>query len=219
MSQTSTDRTKSAYTDLLNPGEIKTVIFAGRCKMGLHFLKFLFPLCLLVFTACASSGNYKILSFFFDGVENKSEIKNQPADSLKAESALQQSAQGLKTASGPGYFYHAVYQERACGSCHDSENGYKLLEPVPDLCYECHENFSDKYSYLHAPVEAGECTTCHHPHFSRNDHLLVRTGQDLCFSCHASEDILGSETHSEIGETVCTECHNAHGGEDETLFN
>jgi predicted CXXCH cytochrome family protein len=101
----------------------------------------------------------------------------------------------------------------------DSIQPGQFVEAQPALCYMCHEDFADKYEFLHGPVAAGYCTVCHHPHFEKNEYLLKHTGQDLCLYCHDSNRILKGETHESIGDMNCTECHNPHGGSDKYLFN
>jgi len=180
---------------------------------------FLLSFLLLLNLQCSSSTKYRVLSFFFDGVENPEQTNLVAADSSGQVVNQDAGTNESRRSSEPQYYYHAIYQERACDACHNAEQSNMLIEQVPDLCYQCHENFSETYAYLHAPVEGGECLTCHKPHFATNKDLLVQTGQQLCFDCHDQEELMAGETHSEIGETNCTECHNPHGGEDETLFN
>jgi predicted CXXCH cytochrome family protein len=187
--------------------------------MNLHLLKIIFLCFVALSVGCSSSGRYRVLSFFFDGVPEPAGANSAATDSLAADSTVAPDAEKRSQPAAAQYFYHAVYEEKSCESCHDPDNGNQLMEDQPDLCYQCHEDFSEKYSVLHAPVEGGECTSCHNPHLAKNKFLLVRQGQALCFECHFSEDIMETETHQDLGETDCTECHNPHGGEDEQLFN
>ncbi|MFZ4399136.1 MAG: cytochrome c3 family protein [Bacteroidales bacterium] len=110
--------------------------------------------------------------------------------------------------------FHLPYQDKTCESCHDQNKMGKLNQEMPELCYQCHDNFSYKYKVLHGPVGGGQCTACHSPHSSVNSNLLLRKGQELCLYCHISKQIMETETHRDIGETDCTDCHNPHGGED-----
>lgn len=177
---------------------------------------FILGIMLLCFS-CSQSKRHQVLSIFFDGVESPDttaagRISGQGGNAKNdSESQLAQST--------PTYFYHTIYQQKECSACHDSENANKLIEELPDLCYQCHSDFSEEYDYLHVPVAMGECGECHHPHLAKNEKLLIAEIQALCFSCHDQDDLRETETHSEIGETGCTDCHNPHGGEDEYLFN
>jgi predicted CXXCH cytochrome family protein len=156
------------------------------------------------------------LTFFFDGVPDTTK-KELPviSDSLKtANVATMQDASVIEAKSE--YVFHPPYSEGQCENCH---NNGSLTMPQPQLCYQCHEDFSKKFAYLHGPVAGGYCTSCHHPHMAKEKKLLTRTGQDLCLYCHESKDVLKNENHSGIGETKCTECHNPHGGTDKFIFN
>ena len=173
-------------------------------------------LLILLFVSCTPQTRYRVLSFFFDGVpppgQNK-EVKKQvqKTDSLKL-------AQSKKTNKNNRQeiqqFFHPPFADRECATCHDMSGGNRLTTPLPDLCFECHDDFRQEIAKLHGPVESGACTTCHHPHVSKNQYLLVRTGQKLCLYCHDIRDVKKNEVHEDIEDTPCTECHYAHGGDE-----
>jgi predicted CXXCH cytochrome family protein len=94
----------------------------------------------------------------------------------------------------------------------------KLIKNLPELCYQCHEDFSTRFKVLHGPVAGGQCSVCHSPHMSLNADLLVRTGQSQCLHCHESGEIFKTAVHQDNKETNCTECHNPHGGEDRNIL-
>ncbi len=175
-------------------------------------------LCCL-FLMCSPTARHKVLTTLFDGVPDSTAGRTASADTPAADSLTASENGQLSDTASPVRFYHPPYQEKECGSCHDMSQATHLVESPPELCYMCHDDFSEQYEYLHAPVEAGECTGCHSPHLAANPKLLTISGQQLCFSCHDSSDLLATETHAEIGETDCLDCHNPHGGEDEYLFN
>ena len=167
--------------------------------------------------ACSPKTSYKTLSVFFDGVPNPEAIDSIAlADSTKQ--AERSAIQNIGPAK-PQIVFHPPYLEKDCAMCHDQNSIGHLTEPMPGLCYQCHEDFADQYKVLHGPVGGGFCTQCHSPHMSKNKHLLIRTGQQLCLYCHNPEDVFKNEAHSDIEETNCTECHNPHGGDDRFIFN
>jgi len=184
-------------------------------KLGLFFIVLL----LIYLSGCSSAHRYKTLSFFFDGVPNKSGISNNSSkDSLNS---MDSSGIGQNSIhkSPPKLNLHSPYQANKCSLCHDQNTMGKLTQALPELCYQCHADFSSKYKVLHGPVAGGQCTMCHSPHSSVNDHLLIRTGQLLCLYCHDSKQVMKEEVHQEIGDANCTECHNPHGGKERYILN
>jgi predicted CXXCH cytochrome family protein len=170
---------------------------------------------ILLFSACS----YKTLSIFFDGVPNPQDplIIASDYNSNPYESARIDEVHALK--AGPEMNYHMPYLDKACTACHDENKFGKFVLPEPDLCYQCHDDFSTTYAVLHVPVEMGECTSCHSPHMSENRKLLVKTGQQLCLSCHDKGDVMKMESHEGIGDSDCIECHNPHGSSESNLLN
>jgi predicted CXXCH cytochrome family protein len=159
-----------------------------------------------------SCSNTKVLSFFFDGYKApEPKLESAIADSILTDSA---SRTHLATASTQKqYSYHPPYQNKKCSICHDKGTMGKLTMPVPELCYECHDNFADTYKVLHGPVANGACTTCHSPHMAEGEKLTLMAGQKLCLFCHDSQEIFADKAHLGIGEAFCTTCHNPHGGD------
>jgi predicted CXXCH cytochrome family protein len=168
-----------------------------------------------------SACSYKTLSVFFDGVPNPRSqdplIVASNYSSNPTENDRINEVKALK--SGPDMNYHIPYQDKACTACHDENLIGKFILPEPDLCYQCHVDFSTKYTVLHVPVEMGECTSCHSPHMAENRKLLLKTGQQLCLNCHDAGDIMKKESHDGIGDSDCIECHNPHGGSEAYLLN
>ncbi|MCF6342569.1 MAG: hypothetical protein L3J31_07180 [Bacteroidales bacterium] len=168
--------------------------------------------------ACTPRSSYKSLSVFFDGVPNPDVIDSiARADSL-SKIAMTKDAPARDRVRTE-YVFHPPYVDKECASCHDQGQMGKLLEPMPGLCYQCHEDFADQFEVLHGPVGGGFCTECHNPHLTKDKHLLVRTGQDLCLGCHNTNDVFSNEVHEDIEDADCTECHNPHGGDDRFIFN
>jgi predicted CXXCH cytochrome family protein len=162
---------------------------------------------MILFSSCSSQSNYKFLSTIFDGVPDPDSIKQDSIDSLKKinpKSDLNNSE--IQISSGS---IHPPFKERSCNKCHKG-GGPGQLNTMPELCYNCHKNFSSQGPFLHGPVAGGNCTECHVPHNSKFEKLLINDGQDLCFKCHVKEDILSNEKHSKIDSTKCWKCHNPH---------
>ena len=178
---------------------------------------FLMVVLLVSLAGCSTTHHYKLLSFFFDGVPNPEKSATGQSEIFLSgkDSAL---AQDLIVKQVPQNHLHLPYQSRECTSCHDKDKMGKLVKPLPELCYACHDDFSKKYKVLHGPVESGECTSCHSPHMSVNEKLLIRTNQALCFDCHDSKEVLANDTHKDIKDTNCTKCHQPHGGADKTFL-
>jgi len=95
-------------------------------------------------------------------------------------------------------------------------------------CGECHGDTLDRIQqveFKHAPVEEGECTTCHSPHSSNSAFLLQSENTiALCGDCHDWES---HSTHP-IGKDIvdmrnanltvdCLSCHFSHGSEHKFL--
>lgn len=165
---------------------------------------------LALLAACSPKTGGGVLRFFFDGVPEK---KRQ--DSLlrlaKTTDSVNRQQDTMNAMAATGYL-HPPYKQRACSKCHTGDAPGKPVYNQDAVCYTCHENYTVKYEFVHGPVAAGFCTTCHAPHYSDNKKLLIRKGQALCLDCHDRELVFKNETHAEIGTTTCTECHNPHGG-------
>lgn len=168
----------------------------------------------IYFVGCTATERCKTLSVFFDGVSSDSckEFVVHNIDSINTDTTS--SLLKDKSIASKKTVYHPPYQEKQCVSCHNKNMMGTLNQDMPDLCFQCHEDFNKKYKVLHGPVGGGQCTMCHNPHMTTNKKLLKRTGQSLCLYCHTSEQVMKAEVHKDINEINCTECHNPHGGED-----
>jgi len=163
------------------------------------------------FMACTSKKSHKVLSFFFDGVPEPDTIEyTVSVDSiLNGDTALVEASNKKKNS----IFYHSPYQKKDCRSCHNERSMGKTTKPQPDLCYQCHNDFSEQYKSIHGPVGGGFCTSCHNPHKAKTDKLLLRTEQQLCIFCHDSLLVFNNRYHKEREISNCSECHNPHGGD------
>ena len=154
--------------------------------------------------------SYETLTFFFDGVPDPYKQKIEPVhvkiDSAKAVEPIVTPAQ-----SSPRIYFHGPFKAKMCSNCHDLNSGYVLIAPEPNLCYGCHENFSDDIKYLHGPAASGYCSQCHHPHQSENQSILRNNVNMLCNKCHENDESFDNKLHSEAAEKICIECHSPHG--------
>lgn len=106
----------------------------------------------------------------------------------------------------------------------------KIHTEIPDTkgetCLGCHEGL-DKAKVIHAPVAAGECTTCHE-FAGKGDATNVKlaggaapanTGP-LCLTCH--EDVgkaaIGPGAHGPAASGECGTCHLPHGSDHASLL-
>jgi len=125
----------------------------------------------------------------------------------------------FRTASGGGedlvfraFRVHPALED-GCESCHSVEGGKLKAKDQKESCYSCHDDFSrgegGKKVYLHAPVEAGECTGCHDPHFSALPKL-----QKLEKGCQECHDPFpeGKSVHEPVADGECVACHSPHAG-------
>ena len=187
-----------------------------RLKPYIYFL-LLAILVLGSISGCTSKSSHNVLAFFFDGVPDPNETNLAiTADSLSIADSLTISENKFPTSTP--FIFHPPYEQKECDICHNNAYMGQLTEPQPDLCYNCHENFSDLYQYLHGPVEGGFCTKCHNPHLAKLESLLLFEGQAICLQCHEAEWVYKNESHEGIEDYSCTECHNPHGGDNKYYF-
>jgi len=103
-----------------------------------------------------------------------------------------------------------------------SENKFKLKEGAnAKLCVDCHETLQKtlESSFVHFPVENGECSTCHNPHTSDHGKLLSDDVNALCRKCH--EDVLPEEArsiHKVVAEGNCVGCHDPHASDNQFVL-
>ena len=89
---------------------------------------------------------------------------------------------------------HSPVKDGMCTTCHQIVQNAKggkhpgnltitLVQQGEALCSMCHEP-KNKKKVVHAPVQGGDCTSCHDPHQSPNKGMLKETMPKLCFQCH-----------------------------------
>ncbi len=181
---------------------------------------YLFVLCLCgILLSCSARKNYNTLSLFFDGVPNPDDIvgstyyENPGITTDTISGSTDSTDIIIRTIT-----YHEPYQSKGCEFCHDINSVGRMIIDEPDLCYQCHEDFSDLYSFTHGPVEGGFCTECHNPHSSKENNLLNDKVNNLCFYCHNIGELSEFDMHREGDDFLCTDCHNPHGGESTLMF-
>ena len=123
---------------------------------------------------------------------------------------------------GPVWYVHEPRKD--CTNCHDKTrqrgmSGQTYLKvPVPELCYQCHSNYTTTYQYVHGPVAVGQCLYCHNPHASKIKSLLIESEPQLCYRCHNQFSIELVPAHFSKRITMCTICHNPHASSIRTLL-
>ena len=154
----------------------------------------------VLFVACNSPSGHHTLTYFFDGVPPPAGTEPAKADPGAA----------LKAAPKRGVhaFTHGPYAARLCEGCHETARSNALVAAPDQLCGKCHVLDLGK-KYVHGPLNAGGCLTCHDPHQSQYRFLLVSDSATFCLRCHQRASLRRVDGHEEDGRT-CTECHEAH---------
>lgn len=185
-------------------------------KTRLHYILLIFCVC-LVLSSCRAGQGYRLLTFFFDGVPVP-ETDETAVDTLKIKTenlirSRDLTEERLYADERPASV-HPVYRPDSCRLCHDRNHSNRLISPIPDLCYQCHTRFSETYTFLHGPVGAGMCASCHFPHQSPNRALLKQPEREHCLFCHQAGDVTKNIAHDTISTVACMQCHDPHGGSD-----
>ena len=149
---------------------------------------------------CVTEKNYKMLSFFFDGVPEPGKVMT--TDTLGRAGSKDQAKTEVRGV------VHGPYAARLCKACHEAGTSNNLILPIDQLCANCHNIRLDK-KWIHGPVVSGGCRVCHMPHSSRFGFLLVADSKDFCFYCHNRADVFKNPVH-QGSDSSCTTCHDAH---------
>jgi predicted CXXCH cytochrome family protein len=193
-------------------------MMSGYRRITKIFLSSFSIILLIQLLSCSPARQHKTLSFFFDGVPAPVDsLAIKQSDSLKKrDSAMKVLIPGRTEIASTTF--HPPYKQKQCGACHDQTTMGKFVKPQPELCVQCHDDFSEKFKNVHAPAASGFCNKCHNPHSADNKNLLIRKGRQLCLYCHESGQVMQNEAHKDIADANCTECHNPHGGDDKMLL-
>ena len=162
----------------------------------------------ILVVSCGEMERHNVLTFFFEGVPPLGQ------DQFTEELVDSDSSQFSQTRPKQVWFVHQPRKD--CTLCHDknrqrvfSSQTY-LIKTVPELCYECHADYTTSASYVHGPVAVGQCLLCHNPHRSRIEHLLKEPTPQLCYVCHNIDTVKLIPAHLIKEQFACTDCHNAH---------
>ena len=106
-----------------------------------------------------------------------------------------------------------------CERCHISNGtehplnnsiGFDLKQPVPALCYECHDPKNED-EFVHVPAGEGNCALCHDFHRSENLYLVKSSPvSSVCYECHDLKLPKGDHLHGAVANGECTGCHDPH---------
>jgi len=111
---------------------------------------------------------------------------------------------------------HGDSRRAGCLSCHNphmSERARLLLEPVPELCGECHKPILDAVRADTGHAAGEDCTSCHLPHSSTEPRLLTARPPALCGDCHdiEGEELTAKHLGADLTSLDCLACHSPHG--------
>jgi predicted CXXCH cytochrome family protein len=162
---------------------------------------------LLLVASCDEGKRHNVLTFFFDGV---------PPLPGEVSGAGSSAPSGTEPAAAPVQTWWVHEPLKDCTLCHGRQprRGFsskvQLVAEVPQLCYQCHEEFTALKGWVHGPVAAGDCLLCHEQHKSRNEALLIKPVPELCYQCHEVQAIHTIDQHGEESYQHCTDCHDGH---------
>ncbi len=114
------------------------------------------------------------------------------------------------------FYVHSGVISMNCKDCHKFRRGkfdFKRNVPARADCTtaKCHGNTMATEKYVHGPVGAGVCISCHNPHGSFREKQLARDDRSMCMVCHEAkkEEFDKKVVHAPV-EDGCSTCHDAH---------
>jgi predicted CXXCH cytochrome family protein len=162
----------------------------------------------LLLASCDEVERHRALTFFFDGVPPlRTETPEAQAAGLKDSRAADKA---------PASLWRTHEPVKNCTVCHGeqrragSARKVQLVAEVPQLCYNCHKEYSALAAWVHGPVATGNCLLCHEPHKAKNESLLRKPVPELCFQCHEEQAIRQIKNHAEASYARCIDCHEGH---------
>ena len=110
--------------------------------------------------------------------------------------------------------FHNSVLEQSCNSCHEGLPGSFNGDSMQADCNVCHKVMSSGASYLHAPAEMKECTSCHSWSAEKKVVVVEKGVPATCYDCH-------SEKQAEVDNSAfphpvaseCVTCHSPHGSD------
>lgn len=114
------------------------------------------------------------------------------------------------------YYLHAGLEELDCKECHRFRRGsfdFTRNVPARSNCTtaKCHGDSLMQDQFVHGPVGAGVCISCHNPHGSFRRNQLARDDRTLCLICHeAKEEEFNKQVVHAPVEEGCSSCHDPH---------
>lgn len=167
-------------------------------------------LLLLLLIGCSAKKNYKVLSFFLDGVPKPDTAQEVPGK--EALKNLPEKAAPARPRIEPAIMIsrHPAFSERKCAECHSRSAANVLMKKGARLCFACHEKEEFTANYLHGPVAVGACLACHLPHESKYKSLLKNDDGKLCFTCHIEGTLTKIAAHMGEQGKSCLKCHFPH---------
>ena len=110
--------------------------------------------------------------------------------------------------------FHIAENDTRCFSCHENENEKKSSVLSSSSCQSCHGSMY-KENFVHGPVDAGECETCHNQQTSSGfkPKFEVEKESEVCFECHddIKDGIAKNKfVHAPVATERCTICHSPH---------
>jgi predicted CXXCH cytochrome family protein len=184
-----------------------------------QYFLFLISVLSLILSGCDQVTRHKVLTTIFEGVpslppvdELCSEYHEQEMEKYLALQAGKELAAKLAGAQA-AISTHKPYNEKKCRDCHDFETQVGLVRPKQELCVMCHTGFI-RGSFVHGPVEVGDCSACHLPHSSEFSSLLELDKNRICDKCH-TEKRLAANMHKQVMAKGmnCVDCHDPHFGD------
>ena len=150
---------------------------------------------------CSVERDYKVLSFFFDGVP----------DPEARQRALETGVGKVDITTSPTYTVHKPYAAEQCSECHGGRS--RLTKRDSSLCLKCHKDEPTRYERMHGPVAAIACLWCHEPHESAYSTLLRDKPNAVCGLCHEAGALDSARVpeHADASRE-CLSCHDGHGG-------
>jgi len=170
----------------------------------------------LLLASCDPVEHHNVLTFFFDGVPP---LRGETAQTAAPVRKDEPAAAGAPAGS---WLIHEPVKD--CTRCHGNrqQRGFspkvQLVAEVPQLCYQCHKEYSTLEGWVHGPVATGDCLLCHEPHKTKTESLLRKPVPELCHRCHEPQAVRAIRNHAEPSYGHCTDCHEGHAGATRNLL-